>query len=102
MVYYTYMTTCYTACCRMSPNREAYTSTILRGEHAGETFESHRPVCSACHEAYPKMVQIKTRSTRGGGKSECGGACLNGKTSCDCKCNGRCHGAGDCQCGIVA
>ncbi len=28
----------------------------------------------------------------------CGGACINGKTSCDCRCNGRCHGAGQCFC----
>lgn len=33
-----------------------------------------------------------------GARTKCGGACLNGKTTCDCACNGRCHGAGVCYC----
>src|SRR5437764_12671834 len=30
--------------------------------------------------------------------TECRGVCINGKHSCDCKCRGRCHGAGTCYC----
>lgn len=26
----------------------------------------------------------------------CNGKCTSGKTSCDCRCKGRCHGAGRC------
>lgn len=26
----------------------------------------------------------------------CNGHCTSGKRSCDCRCNGRCHGAGKC------
>lgn len=28
----------------------------------------------------------------------CNGQCINGKTSCDCKCRGKCHGADTCYC----
>ena len=58
--------------------------------------------CASCKTRSPRMVHINTRNAKSGRKTECGGACLNGKTSCDCKCNGRCHGAGECQCGKVA
>ena len=29
---------------------------------------------------------------------ECDGRCLSGKHFCQCKCGGRCHGAGSCSC----
>ena len=30
--------------------------------------------------------------------TECDSRCLNGKVRCDCRCGGRCHGAGECLC----
>lgn len=92
------MTTSYTECCR---------SEIVTGEeevpgifwNEGKTVTVSYRACASCGARSPRRVYVTTRKTRSGGKSECGGACLNGKTSCDCKCNGRCHGAGRCQCG---
>lgn len=50
--------------------------------------------CGTC-DGPASPVRIKVR---GNGISEkpCGGACLNGRTSCDCRCGGLCHGAGAC------
>jgi hypothetical protein len=54
--------------------------------------------CSSCG-ADALMVAIKVRVRFSGEAApRCGGACLNGKTSCDCQCKGRCHGAGVCRC----
>lgn len=44
-----------------------------------------------------KLVEIKLRKSAGSGRG-CGGACINGKISCDCPCEGRCHGANKCYC----
>jgi len=54
--------------------------------------------CGTCGEA-GLLITIQIRA-RGYGRPapRCGGACLNGKTSCDCQCGGRCHGAGVCRC----
>lgn len=35
--------------------------------------------------------------TSANGRWYCGGACLNGRHSCDCRCRGYCHGAGVCE-----
>jgi hypothetical protein len=34
--------------------------------------------------------------------TKCGPRCTSGKTHCDCKCGGLCHGLGKCVCGQVA
>lgn len=44
------------------------------------------------------LVTISVKARFGGVAPKCDGRCLNGKTSCDCQCNGRCHGAGECRC----
>jgi hypothetical protein len=46
-----------------------------------------------------RRIDIRTRSLRL--TDQCNGVCLNGKKTCDCKCRGRCHGAGKCFCGEV-
>lgn len=54
--------------------------------------------CSACRAA-ARIVTVKV--TVRWNKAEapkCGGKCINGKLSCDCQCNGRCHGAKECLC----
>jgi hypothetical protein len=55
-----------------------------------------RPTDVAEHKRRAIDVATGPRARRG----KCGGACLNGKRSCDCQCRGRCHGAGTCQCGV--
>jgi hypothetical protein len=46
------------------------------------------------------LIGIKIRNpVKGKPRTVCGGPCLNGQRSCDCRCYGRCHGAGTCQCG---
>jgi len=97
------MTTSYTACCRSTVDREPTISTIRFGENAGQTFTSSIRVCAACRKPITGLlVSINTRNSRKGTKTECGAACLAGKVSCDCRCNGRCHGADKCYCGEVA
>jgi hypothetical protein len=64
------------------------------------TGAGHITTCRACRTTFvaPTVRNVKIRrgpvSSRG-----CDGACLNGKTSCNCRCKGRCHGAGECHCG---
>lgn len=53
--------------------------------------------CGTCGEV-GRLISITMRARFGGPAPKCGGSCLNGKTSCDCRCNGRCHGAGACRC----
>ncbi len=48
--------------------------------------------------AYPRKIEVVTRNGFGSTPSACGGKCTSGKRSCDCKCGGRCHGAGKCYC----
>ncbi len=48
------------------------------------------------------IVAIEIRKPAPGkGRSECSAACLNGKRSCDCRCFGKCHGAGTCKCEVA-
>ena len=44
-----------------------------------------------------RTIKIKQAT----GHANCDGRCLNGKYSCNCSCNGRCHGQGFCSCGQV-
>ena len=39
---------------------------------------------------------IEAKSTKSGRR--CSAVCTNGKIQCDCRCEGRCHGAGSCLC----
>ncbi len=63
------------------------------------TGTGHITTCRDCHSTFvaPAVRNVTIRSgktsTRG-----CDGSCLNGKTSCNCNCRGRCHGAGVCYC----
>lgn len=54
--------------------------------------------CATC--GTPATFATITVRVRFAGQAapRCGGACLAGKRSCDCRCNGRCHGAGVCRC----
>ena len=54
-------------------------------------------LCPACWSWAP-FRQIAMRG-RGASGRPCGGACTSGKRSCDCRCEGLCHGAGRCRCG---
>lgn len=53
-------------------------------------------LCGACNSCTP-VVYVKNGHKRGP-KGRCITACLEGKSTCDCQCNGRCHGAGVCYC----
>jgi hypothetical protein len=53
-------------------------------------------LCPVCLAFVPARV-VALRGSGGSGRP-CGGACTSGKTSCDCRCAGRCHGAGRCFC----
>lgn len=99
--YLEYVTTTYTTCCRTAAVNVAYETPIRYGENAGQLVTVTRRECASCHSVSPKMAYIATRTARGGRKTECGAACLGGKVSCDCRCNGRCHGADNCLCGEV-
>ena len=58
--------------------------------------------CPTC-KAPVRFRAITIRSRKPGRPApRCGGACLNGKRSCDCQCNGRCHGASECRCETAA
>ena len=96
------MTTSYTACCRAGTVKVATVGVIRFGPDTGKTFPSSQTVCAECRvPVTARMIHIETRKSRGGRKTECGAACLNGKRVCDCRCNGRCHGAERCYCGTV-
>jgi hypothetical protein len=43
-----------------------------------------------------RSIQLVNRNGYGAQPKACGGACTSGKRSCDCRCGGRCHGAGRC------
>jgi hypothetical protein len=75
----------------------------------GSTFDIPMAVAGDAYGAPTKMllcpvcwawVPFRQITIRGHGASgrPCGGACTSGKRSCDCKCNGLCHGAGRCYC----
>jgi len=96
------MTKSYTECCRAGTVRIPETCVIRFGENKGQTFQSSYTACADCSSRNPRMVSISTRNAKGGRKTECGGACLNGRVSCDCRCQGRCHGAEKCLCGTPA
>lgn len=44
-----------------------------------------------------RIVSVGRKAQHGRGH-QCDGRCLSGKRHCDCKCEGRCHGAGVCSC----
>lgn len=46
------------------------------------------------------LVTIKVKQHFGEAPG-CDARCLNGKTTCDCRCKGRCHGAGQCLCAVA-
>jgi len=52
--------------------------------------------CGACLSVVP-IIYVRNGHTRGA-QGRCITACLEGRKTCDCKCNGRCHGAGVCSC----
>jgi hypothetical protein len=57
-----------------------------------------RPTSTLAGAAHRRrQVEIPT-GPRAGRKDVCNGVCLNGKHSCSCRCPGKCHGAGSCQC----
>lgn len=57
------------------------------------------PTCS--RPAFLVAFELRDNPNKPGRKSECSAACLNGQRSCDCRCLGRCHGAGRCSCGAA-
>lgn len=63
-------------------------STILRGY----------AFCSGCTQP-TKLRKVRVPKSSSTKLHGCDGRCLNGKHSCECRCGGRCHGAGVCSCG---
>lgn len=61
------------------------------GDWAGRAYDYYAPLTRG-------TIDSTSRPT---GTGKCNGVCLNGKRSCDCKCRGRCHGAGKCYCGTA-
>jgi len=75
---------------------EIYDMPVALRPGVSEASPDHA-LCSKC------LAFVPTRdiAIRGSGRptTSCGGACLAGKRSCDCRCRGLCHGAGSCVCG---
>lgn len=55
--------------------------------------------CAGCAQYVPAREVKTPRHLNAGQGHKCDGRCLNGKTSCGCRCAGFCHGAGACRCG---
>lgn len=89
----------------------------IHGEALSDVFRNHLDdgtiawLCGICAKeprvrpdgqpSYVKVVVTNVRSItvvdRGMGTDKpCNGKCTSGKSSCDCRCGGRCHGAGRC------
>lgn len=87
------------ATCGRAPVTFEWRIQTARGLADGQVFVGlyRSKTCQTCG-AEGKVVSIKLRVNRKGNPRGCSGACLNGKTSCDCKCQGLCHGAGECRC----
>jgi len=64
------------------------------------TGAGHITTCRHCNTTFV-AASIRTITLRNGATSTrgCDGSCIHGKTSCNCRCQGRCHGAGACYCG---
>lgn len=57
-------------------------------------------LCQSCQDFHPgRVIDVRGFGRDG---SACGPKCLAGRTSCDCKCAGRCHGQGFCSCPVAA
>lgn len=55
--------------------------------------------CGTCLAVAP-IVYVKNGHKRGA-YGRCITSCLQGRSTCDCQCNGRCHGAGVCSCEVT-
>ena len=98
---------------------EVYGDCPVHGEAVDKVFQNHLDdgtvawLCRQCaneprvrpdgQPSYVKVVvsnirkvQLVNRRAYGEPQKPCGGACTSGKRSCDCKCQGRCHGMGRC------
>jgi hypothetical protein len=96
---------------RINPLRERVPPRDHRGFPSESLQGPHEPARAACARCplgdpatntpallYP-LRRVKLRQDRSTSNPEqCGGACLNGKRSCNCQCKGQCHGAGRCGC----
>lgn len=72
----------------------------IRNEHNGPCMALR--TCPTCEQPAALVAfSLRDNASKPGRKSECGAACLNGQRSCDCRCLGRCHGAGRCSCGTA-
>jgi hypothetical protein len=91
---------CRTCGGRQVPETILVDRVILFGDRKGQPIQVSETRCSGCQGFDIRHVSIRVKAN--GNRGKCGGACLNGKTNCDCRCNGRCHGAGVCSCGQVA
>lgn len=59
---------------------------------------AHCYACKAVHPMRRVTVPKVTFPWQKARLSECDARCLNGRKKCNCKCRGRCHGAGVCSC----
>lgn len=67
----------------------------LGGGHIADCQECRTTVLVPTYRQV--AVRLSFSRTRG-----CDGVCTSGKQSCDCRCAGRCHGAGKCYCEVSA
>ena len=90
---------------------EPCTITIKYGENKGQMINTSERVerCSGCQtrirhnsDDCGTIRRINHTTHKSGKVTECGSACLAGKIVCDCRCQGKCHGASKCQCGVAA
>jgi hypothetical protein len=60
--------------------------------------------CPRCKDKLTKRRLIEVYSNEGAvddeeeAKAKCMSVCVNGSRTCNCRCQGRCHGAGKCYC----
>ena len=93
---------------KVSPQTEMVRNFDLEGEpFGGEMMLRPSPslfwaklLCSVCGQLAPKQEYRLTKSKRDSGR--CDARCLEATgDECSCRCLGKCHGGGECSCGVA-
>ena len=71
---------------------------VLGIEERISKLDGYKATVEIQHSQEVPLRVVKPRQRTAGKNTGCDGRCLNGKYSCDCSCNGRCHGLGRCIC----